>query len=552
MFNELYTQEVVFGFMFLTDLATASPSALARVRGRLIAATAMPDHVREAQLRAARKGYAVTFAGTVVVALLLVIAMPTVGNRRAVEAAAFILIALSAGNLLAWRNERRATWRYPDPKRSVRRLAVVSLFTGLLWGTLLGAAIYDAPADWELLVTCILVGVGCVGTLNVATVPQASMGFLAGWTFMAVVDMVMIADAPSEVLVALAVFIALLSRSLFAMSRSSTDAIQSHDDLAAAAREHERLALQAEGARVQLVAAEAEAQVRATGRIVEQRRQEMVELATRFERTVADAAAALGASASNTQESAASLAAISVADAKAAGETADVAHRIRLAAHAMRETATQLGRSVGKVGAQVDAQAALTVAAADQSTAAQTAFSALVADARGIGDIVALIDEIAQSTNLLALNATIEAARAGAAGGGFAVVAGEVKSLAAQTRRATGDIARRVVQIQELVASAVSRVRAVTGHIDEVAGIAGAVSAAVAEQQRVTASIGTSADETAGGTEGLHADVAEAARRAERTSALTADVANGTAAIVTRAIALGDATQRLLSELRAA
>ena len=278
----------------------------------------------------------------------------------------------------------------------------------------------------------------------------------------------------------------------------------------------------------------------------------MTALATQFERTVADAVTALGAAAETAQHSTMSLASISVADADAAGRTAEVAHRIEQAGQMMRETAAQLGDSVGKVGTQVEAQVALAMAAADRSTGTQAAFRALVADAQGIGDIVALIEEIARQTNLLALNAAIEAARAGATGSGFAVVASEVKSLAGQTQRATGDIARRVAAIQERVASAVDSVSAVIGHVDEVAGIADTVTAAVIEQQRVAALIGLSADETADGTESLYNDVADTARRAERTRLLTAEVADATNLIVTRVTALGHTTQQLLSELRAA
>ncbi len=84
----------------------------------------------------------------------------------------------------------------------------------------------------------------------------------------------------------------------------------------------------------------------------------------------------------------------------------------------------------------------------DKAVETATEMEGLQSEVRRIGEIVELIDEIAEQTNMLALNASIEAARAGEAGEGFAVVADEIKSLAEETAEATQEVEEVVTSVE--------------------------------------------------------------------------------------------------------
>jgi methyl-accepting chemotaxis protein/PAS domain-containing protein len=162
--------------------------------------------------------------------------------------------------------------------------------------------------------------------------------------------------------------------------------------------------------------------------------------------------------------------------------------------------AMQLSASISEISRRLARTTEIVRNAANETQHANDQITSLASAAQKIGDVVSLIGDIARQTNLLALNATIEAARAGEAGKGFTVVASEVKSLAAQTAKATDNVAAQIASVQQSTDAAVAAIGRIAERMQEVNADAFSVAGSVEQQAAATEEISRNVASAASGT----------------------------------------------------
>jgi methyl-accepting chemotaxis protein len=212
----------------------------------------------------------------------------------------------------------------------------------------------------------------------------------------------------------------------------------------------------------------------------------------------------------------------------------------------------EMAASLADISGQVTRYAEMARQAAQDSGRTDEIFRTLAASAQQIGDVVVLITSIANQTNLLALNATIEAARAGEAGRGFAVVAGEVKALAQQVARATGDIRTQIDAMQASTQDAARVIGEVGANVREIDQVSASIAVTIEQQQAATHEIASNVTIAARGTQAVSETIADVGQETAQAGSAVEIVVTAAQRMTRQSGDLKASVGRFLGQIRAA
>lgn len=300
--------------------------------------------------------------------------------------------------------------------------------------------------------------------------------------------------------------------------------------------------------RLRLEAEQKEAELRAAA----ERKALVMKLAGDFEAAVGVIVDTVSSASTELEAAAGTLTGAARNTQQLSGRVAASSEQASANVQAVAAATEQLTGSVSEISRQVQEASQIARDAVQQTVRTDTRIAELSQAATRIGDVVKLITAVAEQTNLLALNATIEAARAGEAGRGFAVVASEVKALAAQTAKATEEIGNQIAGMQAATQDAVASIREISGTISRVSDISTTIAAAVEEQGAATGEIARNVQQAAQGTSEVAESIGQVNEGAGETGSASAQVLASAQSLAQESSQLKIEVDKFLVTVRAA
>lgn len=288
-----------------------------------------------------------------------------------------------------------------------------------------------------------------------------------------------------------------------------------------------------------------------SARAHEARAEQLERMVQGFEAGVEAALSALHNSGRELKQTAAAMGQTVEATHQRAAQVSSASQRVSSHVQSVAGAAEQLSRSIGLIHQQIVDSKVISDEASVAAEATDAKMGELTAAARQVGEIVEMISTVALQTNMLALNATIEASRAGAAGRGFAVLAGDVKALADKTAAAAKEIARRIDAMQAETRSAGATIATVVETTRRVTDIAASVATATEEQDRTTREIAAAVADAAAGAQNVSENIAGVSAAAADTAQASDAVGGVSDNVFHQAEQLRRQVESFLSSVRA-